>query len=314
MNKLIISKVFFLLLLSINAFGAEIVDEESTAHIRHQVKVLSELPQDLNSPLFCNSLDSDNSFYKQTCGTASVVPAQTPSVFKSIPEESLKTQDENQGSYVDHGDFQEQLTRFLNTDNPGETKSRDSACTWLFWDNGVMRRPYAGTLCAISRNSNFIKKMATKYNVPPEYIACAIGGDSMIVHGGADFIANTKAGSARASDEFVLDLVQPSAFENKYKQFTFSGQNKVEQLIEKMAVIGQEAKQKYLNIYRRSDLNFGHEREAAILSTIYNKGVEKCNPNNSKEPILNYFGLSCSRMMKVYKLHLNSNPSSSSCI
>ena len=266
-------------------------------------------------------------FYNQTCTdttlsnlqsigkpqacTAVVSPSSMPSAFAGVSVDMMAKQDETPQNYSDYDDFKDQLTRFTQLDKT----SKDTACSWLFWSNGVMRRPYSGTLCAIAKYSGYIKQMANKYGVPPEYIACAIGGDSMIVGGSPDYIAKNKSGTRQNASEYILDLVQSQAFDSKYPSFSFSSNGTVEKLIEKMAVIGQEAKQKYLRIYGSSDLNFGKgpEHEAAVLATIYNKGVERCNPSPPRTPTFNYFGLSCARMMKVYKLHLNGNPSADAC-
>lgn len=251
--------------------------------------------------------------------------APMPAAFSSVGESLLAKQDEAPENYADFDDFKNQLQRFYATDNPGETKSRDSACQWLFWSNGVMRRPYAGTLCAIARNADFIKKTAAKYGVPAEYIACAIGGDSMIVGGNPDAIANEKSGAAGPASDYILDLVQGPAIQKAEDDFTarnsgkivaYTGSTPDEKLIEKIAVIGQSAKKKYLGVYQSaSNLEFGKgvQREAAILATVYNKGVDRCNPSASREPTSNYFGLSCARLMKVYQLHLNGNPSAAAC-
>lgn len=248
--------------------------------------------------------------------------AETPAAFTAVASSSYIAQDENPGSYENYPMFAAQLEAFLKNDlNTGANKSRSQACQWLFWKDGSMRRPYSGTLCAIGKNSAFIKKMAAKHGIPPEFLACTIGGDSMLYTRQPDVIAQRKHGpNPLPAEQYVFDLVKPQAFGKKHPNYAFESSDETEQLIERMAVIGREGKEKYLAAYAvmgHSNLQFGNgpEHEAAILSTIYNIGADQLTPNVSKNPGLNYFGLSCARMMKIYKKHLNrQNPSSAACL
>jgi hypothetical protein len=217
-------------------------------------------------------------------------------------------------------------------------KSVDTTCKYLFWNNGVMKRPHASTLDLISKKSEYIKKMAEKYGVDPVYIACALAGDSMIFGsaGGTNVIEDL--GDPKWSGQYYQNGVMDQTWQDVRTRVPSAkdqtpdigvpdvtqeaSEKKLNRFIYQIAVIGKDAKDTYLRGYQGNLLSQDAARldfkntdgtpivtEPEILATLYNLGMKKSDgtlraPNAALPPSLNYFGLFCLRNRSAFEYHL----------